>query len=136
MRRRCFILALILSLGAAGSLRAEIMRCRFVPDACGNLCLAADPNGLAGQRQTWYFGPTLSTPTTIRPNVLVTFRHPYTGRNLAVPLALPEDTPRLEHRPAAFVYNYGNYTVTVRFLPDGSVETVYNSGFLRPLRVY
>src|SRR5262249_52962054 len=114
----------------------EVVRFRFVPDACGNLSLATDVNGLPGQRASWYFGPLQSIPMTIRPNVVVTFRHPYTCCNVAVPLALPEDTPRLEHRPAAIVYNSGSYTVQVRFLPDGSVETIYNSGFFRPLRPY
>jgi hypothetical protein len=129
-------LALIAGLGATTPLRAEVVRFRFVPDACGNVTLAPDANGLPGQRSSWYLGPRQSIPTPIPPNVVVTFRHAYTGQNVAVPLALPEDTPRIEHRPAAYVYNYGSYTVQLRFLPDGSVETVYNSGFFRPLRPY
>ena len=138
---RCRFLAavfatLIAGLGATPCLRAEVVRFRYVPDACGNMVLACDANGLPGQRSTWYFGPLQSISTPIRPNVVVTFRHVYTGRDVTVPLALPAETPRLEHRPAAFVYNYGSYTVQVRFLPDGSVETIYNSGFLRPLRPY
>ncbi len=64
---------------------------------------------------------------------MVTFRHPYTGRNVTLPLTLPEGTPRLEHLADRIVYNYGEYTVEARFFRDGSVETVYNSGFLRPL---
>jgi len=139
MPRRCFWLALlatlIAALGATSPLRAEVVRFRYVPDACGNMVLAC-ANGLPGQRASWYFGARQSIPTPIPPNVLVAFQHVYTGQTVNVPLALPEDTPRLERRPAAYVYNYGSYTVQVRFLPDGSVETIYNSGFLRALRPY
>ena len=42
-----------------------------------------------------------------------------------------EGAPRLEYLPARVVYNYGSYTVEARFLPDGSVDVVYNAGFLR-----
>jgi hypothetical protein len=64
---------------------------------------------------------------------MVTFRHPFTGRNVTVPLRLPEGPPRLEHRSDRIVYNYGDYIVEARFLTDGSVDVVYNSGLLRPL---
>jgi hypothetical protein len=48
-----------------------------------------------------------------------------------VPLALPDGTPVIEHVGQRIVYNYGSYTVEVRFLPDGGVDVVYNSGLLR-----
>ena len=69
----------------------------------------------------------------MRPNYLVTFRHAYTGQLITVPVAFPEGTPRLEYRRNRIVYNYGSYTVEAVFNPDGSMDMVYNSGFLRPL---
>lgn len=70
-----------------------------------------------------------------RPNQFVTFRHPYNSRHVTLPLTLPAATPRLEYRSDRIVYNYGSYTVEVRFFPDGSADTVYNSGLFRPLVV-
>ena len=68
-----------------------------------------------------------------RPTHMVTFRHPYNGQNVTVPLKLPDSTPRMEHRGNRIIYNYGSYTVEAHFLPDGAVETLYNSGFLRTM---
>jgi hypothetical protein len=50
---------------------------------------------------------------------------------VTVPLCLPEGTPRVEHVRDRIVYNYGSYTVEVRFLPDGSVDVLYSSGLFR-----
>ena len=66
---------------------------------------------------------------------MVTILHPYTGRNVVVPLTLPRGTPRIEHRTDSVVFNYGSYTTEVRFSPEGLVDVIYNSGFLRPLVV-
>ena len=62
----------------------------------------------------------------------------YIGRGatlfvVTVPLRLPADTPRMEHRADRIIYNYNDYVVEARFLEDGSVDVVYNSGLLRPL---
>jgi hypothetical protein len=65
---------------------------------------------------------------------MVTYRHPYSGRSVTVPMRLPEGPPRFERRTDRIIYNYGDYTVEARFLQDGSVDVVYNSGLLRPLR--
>jgi hypothetical protein len=46
-------------------------------------------------------------------------------------LALPDGTPVIEHVRQRIVYNYGSYTVEVRFLPEGAVDVIYNSGLLR-----
>ena len=70
-----------------------------------------------------------------RPNQIVTFLHPATGRNATIPLTLPEGTPRYDTRPDRIVYNYGSYVVEVRFFNNGAIEVRYNSGFLRPLQV-
>jgi hypothetical protein len=114
---------------------AELVRFRYVPvDACGNLTqVPAGPNGALGEQLTGFGLRPQPFNRVLRPNQMVTFRHPYTGRNVTVPMTLPEGTPRLEHRADRIVYNYGEYIVEARFFPDGSVETVYNSGFLRPL---
>ena len=137
MRPQFVLSAIVLGL-AAQSVRAEVVRYRYVPvDTNGTLAPAAGAAGTAGERSSWYAGPPQPVNGQPRPNFVATFQHPYTGRPVTVPLALPEtSTPRLEHRRGDVIYNYGSYTVTVRFHPDGSVETVYNSGFLRPLRVY
>ena len=50
------------------------------------------------------------------------------GRNVTVPIRMPEGQPRLEHRADRIVYNYGDYTIEARFLTDGSVDVVYNTG--------
>ena len=56
--------------------------------------------------------------------------------SLAVNLAAtvpPDSTPRVQHRWDRIIFNYGSYTIEVVFLPDGTVDVVYNSGFLRPI---
>jgi hypothetical protein len=116
---------------------AEQVRFRFVPtDPCGNMTqVPAGPNGALGEQLTGFGLRPQPYGRVFRPNQLVTFRHPYNGRNVTVPLTLPQGTPRLEHRADSIVFNYGTYVVEARFFTDGSVETVYNSGFLRPLVV-
>ena len=133
MRPQLLALAIGLGLMTCVPAQAEVVRYRYVPvDASG--ALAPEP---AGARASWYAGPAQPVIGRPRPNYLVTLRHPYTGRNVTVPLALPENsTPLIVHRRGDVIYNYGSHTVTVSFHPDGSVETIYNSGVLRPLRVY
>jgi hypothetical protein len=132
---RCF--GCVLLLGAAPSwAAAEQMRYHFVPaDACGKMTqVPAGPEGTLGELKRGLGIVPLPYSYAVRPNQMVTFRHPLSGRNVTVPLRLPEGPPRLEHRADRIVYNYGDYTVDARFLPDGSVDVVYNSGLLRPLR--
>jgi hypothetical protein len=52
---------------------------------------------------------------------------------VTVPLFLPWGTLRIEHVRDRIVYNYGSFTTQVRFLPDGSLDVIYNNGFLRAL---
>ena len=115
---------------------AEQVRFRFAPaDAAGNLTqVAAGPGGALGERLRGLAMTPEPYPYAVRPNQMVSFRHPFTGGNVVVPLRLPEDTPRIERRAESVVFNYGSYAVAVYFHPDGSVTTVYNSGYLRPLR--
>ncbi len=125
--------AVFLCLSLGGTASAALVRFHYVPiDGCGNTAFRpAGPCGAPGELVRWLGAvrePSIDQP---RPTHVVTFWHPYTGRRIAVPLAFPEGTPRLEHRPAQIVYNYGSYAVEVHFLPDGSVDVVYNAGFLR-----
>jgi hypothetical protein len=85
----------------------------------------------AGERIS-VFG-TQPDPNPPRPTVMMTYRHPSTGQTINVPLRLPEGTPTVYHRRDRIVYNYSGYTVQVVFVADGSVDVVYNSGFLRGL---
>jgi hypothetical protein len=135
MLTRC--LAVIAAFVWAGQAGAEQVRFRFAPaDANGNLVqVPIGPNGAVGVRLRGLGLNPEPYPNVVRPNQMVTFRHPYTARNVIVPLRLPQDTPRIEHVGDRVVFNYGTYLVTTRFFPDGSVETVYNSGLLRPLQI-
>ena len=61
---------------------------------------------------------------------LITFWHNLSSRNITVPVTLPEGTPTIEHVRNRIIYNYGSYTVEVRFLADVSVDVIYDSGLL------
>jgi hypothetical protein len=89
------------------------------------------PGGVQGQRLAWNgsWEPYNCPPP--RPTCQMNYRHPVTGQLITVPLALPDSTPRLEHRGTRVIYDYGSYTVEVSFLPDGCVDVVYNSGLFR-----
>jgi hypothetical protein len=129
--------ALLLVAGAAPiheEAAAEQVRYHYVPiDACGAMTPAPiGPEGSMGELKRVFGARALPYPYVVRPTQMVTFRHS-NGRNVTVPLRLPESTPRMEHRADRIIYNYNDYVVEVRFLPDGSVDVVYNSGLLRPL---
>ena len=127
----------VLLVGVAPSVAvAEQVRYHFVPaDASGAMTqVSAGPEGTLGELKRGLGARALPYPYGVRANQMVTFRHPYTGRNVTVPIRMPESPPRLEHRADRIVYNYGDYTIEARFLRDGSVDVVYNSGLLRPLR--
>jgi hypothetical protein len=122
-----FAAVLIGLLATVGHAQAARIRYHYIP---------ADPAGPAallppGERLTWAarWEPYNCPPP--RPTCRVPFRHPCTGQQLTLPLALPASTPRMEHRPNRIIYNYGSDTVEVHFLPDGSADVIYNSGLLR-----
>lgn len=126
--------ATALVLAASGRAGAERAVFHFAPTGPGGaLQLVPAADGIAGER-TGSFGKlrgSICEPP--RPTCNVTFKHPHTGQEVTVPLALPDSTPIIEHAWGRIVYDYGSYTVTVRFLADGGVDVVYNSGLLRPL---
>jgi hypothetical protein len=132
---RCWFSLLVLFLAVSGSVRAEQVRFLFVPaDASGSMQqVPAGPDGALGEQIVGLGLAPRPYAKMLQPTHMVTFRHPYTGGNVTVPLKLPASTPRMEHRSDRIIYNYGSYTVEARFLRDGAVETRYNSGFLRPL---
>lgn len=129
--------ALVVILGAVPSwAAAEQVRYHFIPvDACGAMQqVPAGPDGTLGELKRGLGARSLPYPYAVRPTQMVTYRHPFTGRNVTVPIRMPNGPPRMEQRDDRIVYNFGDYVVEARFLPDGSVDVVYNSGLLRPLR--
>jgi hypothetical protein len=114
----------------AGPAAAARVRYHYAPaDPCGALPLA--PAG-PGERLAWFGASARPEPCPPpRANQVLGFRHPYTGRPVRVPVALPEGTPRPVYRAEWAVYDYGSYTVGVHFLPDGSADVVYDSGLFR-----
>jgi hypothetical protein len=114
--------------GAPRAALAERVRFHYVP--AGGAVL--QPTG-PGERLSYFGAPLEPFTKSMRATALVTFRHAYTGGPVTVPLALPDETPRIEYVANRVVYNYGSYTVTTVFLPDGAVDVIYDSGFLRPL---
>ena len=129
-------LALAVLLVAPTWASAEQVRYRYVPiDACGTMAPAPiGPEGTIGELKRGLGARPLPYPYALKPNQMVTFRHPFNGRNATVPMRLPNEKARMEHHSDRIVYNFSDFTVEVRFLPDGAVEIVYNSGLLRPLR--
>src|SRR5262249_21619691 len=127
------LLVITALLFSAGMAAAAAIRFHYVPggaDSCGTTAMKPACDGEC----TRWFG-TVREPYDghLRPTCIVTFRHAYTGQNVSVPLALPEGTPIIMHGPDRITFNYGSYVVRVRFLPDGSVDVIYDSGFLRAL---
>lgn len=115
---------------------AEQLRFHFVPmDAAGTMTpKAIGPDGTMGEVKRGLGLRAIPHSYVVRPNQMVTFRHPFSGKHATVPIRLPAGTPRMEHRADRIIYNYGDYTIEARFHTDGSVDVIYNSGLLRPLR--
>jgi hypothetical protein len=119
-------------LGLVPTALAARWQFHYVPaDASPYTALKPAGVGYAGEGMSWTGAAREPCRAQSRPNFVAPFCHPWTGQTVWVPLALPEGTPRVEHVGARVVYNYGSYTVSVQFLPDGSVEVAYDSGFLR-----
>jgi hypothetical protein len=117
-----------LLVGLARPAHAERVRFHYTPNQiCANAPAVSTGPGVVGERLT-LFGGTEPFACQMRPNHVATFRHYYTGQSVSVPLRLPEDIPLMQHRANRTIYNYGSYSVEVVFLPDGSVDVVYNTG--------
>src|SRR5205823_148849 len=115
---------------------AERVRYHFTPaDLCGNTVQTpAGKDNAIGERVSYFGLGNKPYGCPIPPTHMVTFLHPVNRREVTVPLALPEGTPRMVYRSDRIIYNYGSYAVEVIFLPDGSVDTIYDSGMFAPLR--
>ncbi|MFO0865687.1 MAG: hypothetical protein U0744_13715 [Gemmataceae bacterium] len=116
---------------------AEQVRFRYVP-ADGNSAMRAQPVGPGGSLAENLRGISYAAypfNKVYRPTHMVMFWHPYSGRYANIPLTLPESVPTVQRRPDAIVYNYGIYEIEALFLPDGAVDVIYNSGYLRPLPI-
>jgi hypothetical protein len=126
------VLALLALLATGAPAEAARLRYHFaVVDDRGAVILQPVA-GAPGERLTWSgrWEPYNCPPP--RPTCMVPFKHAFTGQALVLPLGLPAGTPQMEHRfDRTIVYNYGSYTVEVHFIPDGTVNVVYNSGLLR-----
>jgi hypothetical protein len=127
-----FLLVSLVSLGTTGKAVAARVRFHYVPvPVHGAMVLqpaAASGERLVGSRKgcpEHYPYPEATCP--------LLFTNPCTGAQVQVPVVLPEGTPRIEHVWNRIVFNYGSYTIEVRFFPDGSVDVIYNSGLLRAL---
>jgi hypothetical protein len=81
-----------------------------------------------------YLGGSSPYGRALRPTFLVTFSNPVTKGMVTVPLALPEDTPRMRYARNRAIFDYGSYQVEVVFLADGSVDVYYDSGLFRKLQ--
>jgi hypothetical protein len=94
---------------------------------------APGPGPAPGEMITW-FGTTRQPITgPPRPTHFISYRHPFSGGSVTVPLALPQGTPNIQYQARRVVYNYGSYAVSVLFLADGSVDVIYSSGLMRGL---
>jgi hypothetical protein len=124
-------LAVALLLTGASHASAAIARFHYVPNGPNGALTFVPSDPTAGERIS-IFG-VRADPRPPRPTTMIRYRHPGTGRTLLVPLALPPGTPRIYHRTNRIVRDYSGYTVQVEFLADGSVDVIYNSGFLRGL---
>ena len=124
-----------MTLAALTLATAEQVRFRFVPaDANGAMKqVPIGPEKALGELKRGLGARTFPYPYAVQPNQMVTFRHPFNGRHVTIPLRLPADPPQMVHTRDRIIYNYGDYTVEARFLADGAVDVVYNSGLLRPL---
>jgi hypothetical protein len=112
--------------------QAARVRYHYVPAGPGDCFRLDDAHGAPGERLTWRgtWEPYNCPPEVT--TAVVTFRHPYTGDCIKLPLHLPTDsTPRMEYRPNRVVYDYGTGSVEVFFQPDGTAYVIYNGGLLR-----
>ena len=127
-----FSASLVLAMGLAGHGAAAQVRFHYVPvDAAGNTSLQPLRSRGVGERVRWLGAQREPYNNQPRPTHILTFQHPYTQRPITVPLSFPAGTPRIEHVRDRIIYNYGSYTVQARFLADGSVDVIYDSGLFR-----
>src|SRR6516164_11565428 len=88
--------AILLLLAGPIAAAAEV-RFHYVPvDARGNTTL--QPSGASdgvGERRRWLGTVREPYNNQPRPTHLATYRHPYTGQSITVPLTFPDGVPRI-----------------------------------------
>lgn len=130
---RFAVVATVLAiLATARPVNAERVRYHYVPNAYGTSTLKpCGPNGAAGEVIAW-LGRTRK-PINVVPhvNTQLTFRQPYTGQSITVPVYLPHWVPRVAYTRHWVTYEYSNFAVEIHFLPDGAVDVEYVTGLLR-----
>ncbi|MBM4067544.1 MAG: hypothetical protein FJ271_01160 [Planctomycetes bacterium] len=127
------LLTVVSLLLAHGQANAEVVRYRYAPDACGNLQLVPGPNGAPGERSGWLGGTPAPFPRQVIATHVVSFRHSYSRQNVQVPITFPDAAVRMETVADYVQFTFTSYTIRVIFQPNGSVDVVYNSGWLRPI---
>jgi hypothetical protein len=129
----CFLIAgVVVLLTTATTAQAARLRYHFAVVNEQGATILQPVGGAPGERLTWSgrWEPYNCPPPY--PTCMVPFKHAFTCQAVVLPLALPVGTPQMEHRfDRTIIYNYGSYTVEVHFMPDGSVNVVYNSGLVR-----
>ena len=108
---------------------AAAVRFHYVPADSG-ATITMKPASL-GERTRWFGMVREPCNDSLRPNHVVNFNNPCTHQMVAIPIAFPEGTPTILHGPNRITFDYGSYAIRVLFFPDGSVDVVYDSGFLR-----
>src|SRR5690242_5775045 len=89
--------AVVVLAAAAGPASAARIRYHYtVPPGNGDAPVEATPS--AGERLNVFGAVTGPAPAPPKPTRRVNYRHPSTNRLITVPLALPDATPRIEHR--------------------------------------
>ncbi|MFN4258015.1 MAG: hypothetical protein ACK4RK_01870 [Gemmataceae bacterium] len=128
-------LAAVVSLwGVERPAAAAIVRYHYVPSQPPTVyVLQPFAPGVAGELLTWFGLRGEPYPRAPKPNHLAVLCHPFTRQNVTVPLQLPPGTPTIMHSGPRVIYNYGSYTVTVRFYEDGTLDVIYNSGLFRDI---
>lgn len=125
--------ALVALATLAGASQAARIRYHFAPVNGGPTVVLTplSPGGAPGERLSWLGRTEPFNCLPPRPTVQITVTHSCSGRVVEVPLALPPDTPTIEHRRNWIYYNYGSDAVEIHFLDDGSLDVIYSSGLLR-----
>jgi hypothetical protein len=129
LRRPAVVVLVLLITGSVAS--AARLRFHYGPadGICDGSCKPTAALNVTGERISLFGSPREACGDRLpRPACFITYRHACTGQLVTVPVALPEGTPRIEHRWGRLIYNYGSYTVEVVFVPDGTVDVIYNSG--------
>lgn len=134
MRCRCWTVLIAAGwVALASQSRAEVVRYRYTPDASGTLKLIPGPSGAPGERSAWPGATPAPFPRQAIATHVVRFRHSYSQLDVNVPITFPDSTVRAETFAGGVQFTFTSYTIRVVFQPNGTVDVVYNSGWLRPI---